>query len=263
MATARRKYFHVADSVADEPWSNDDLAALVRLMARMNTRWARNNLTPEEACRIRLGPTEVMAISGKRRADVAATSLRRLADVASMSVRLDGHIVEIEWPNFAEYQGFAARARPQRRPSASVTASVTATASAEEKKAPATPTPSASRSKGKSACPSELDPEAKERIRRWASENGVPVEHLGRAWAAFFDWAKSESKRKADWEAAFRNALRSGWVLPGRNGGGPDGESPAQARVRRTIEAARKVEAAIGRDPFRALAASAGKGVIQ
>lgn len=162
----RRKYFHVADSVADEPWSNDELAALIRLMGKMNTRWARNNLTPEQASTIRLGPTEIMAVSGKRRPDVALTLLERLADVASMSVRRDGYVVEINWPNFAEFQGYEGRARPQRGHSVSVSASVSVSELEEKTRAPS------------------ATPAARARVRRSAGQVDPRVEA---AWPAIRD----------------------------------------------------------------------------
>lgn len=164
MSEGRRRYFAVADSIADENWTNDELACLVRLMARMNGRWARDKLTPEEASTIHLGPTEMMAVSGKRRVDVAAKSLRHLADIASISLRCRGDVVEITWPKFPVFQNYAGRARPQRGRSASASAEASAEAEKKNRKeAPSAPPAerAPSPSKGK-ATPSALIPLAPE-----------------------------------------------------------------------------------------------------
>lgn len=116
MATARRNYFLVADKVQHEAWTNDQLAMIIRLMAHLHERWARDGRTAEEAGKCVLGKADAMRISGKHRPDIASMSLRCLADVASISVRCCGDVVEIDWPKFAEFQGMATRNRPEADP---------------------------------------------------------------------------------------------------------------------------------------------------
>lgn len=117
MATPRKHWFRVADSVLEETWTNDELAAVVRLLAAMNTQWARNGLDANQACKIRLGPSKVEQISGRRRRDVAVKSLERLANLTGMSVERDGNVLEIVWPKYAEMQelrpGPGAKASPR------------------------------------------------------------------------------------------------------------------------------------------------------
>lgn len=88
---------------------------IVRLMAFLNTRWARDGISDEEAGRCAISCIDVMAISGKRRADVARKSLRHLADVLSMSVEQQGDVTVIDWPKFATYQFIDTRRRGRGR----------------------------------------------------------------------------------------------------------------------------------------------------
>jgi len=101
----RRHYFRVADQIAHEPWSDHTLAMLVRLMAHMHERWARDGLTPEEACHCVLSKGNLARISGRHRGDIAEKSLRSLGDITSMSIQSRGEVLEIHWPKFAEFQG--------------------------------------------------------------------------------------------------------------------------------------------------------------
>lgn len=110
-------------------------------------------------------------------------------------------------------------------------------------------------------CPAELDLDAQARVRAWAFDRGITADQLDYAWQAVRDWAVSKRKRYADWEATFRNQLRKGWPLDGfGTAPGVERESPAQARERRTIEAARRVIERGPVDPFR-LALVAGSEV--
>ncbi len=113
MATERKRYFRVADAVGRETWTNDELACFVRLLAYMNSRRSRDRLDPGQACRATLRIEEVMAMSGKRRPDVARTLLERCAIVASISVEHRGNVSLIEWPKLAEFQGWPSEVREQ------------------------------------------------------------------------------------------------------------------------------------------------------
>ena len=105
MATPRKHYFRVADSVLRESWTNDDLATLVRLMAYLNQRWARDGLTSSQACRATLSAQDLMAVTGSQRLLTARSRLS--IAVASVSVRtsIRGAYTDIHWPKYAEFQG--------------------------------------------------------------------------------------------------------------------------------------------------------------
>ena len=233
MGEGRRRYFAVADSIADENWSNDELAALVRLMARMNSRWARDGLSPQQAATIHLGPTEIMAISGKRRVDVAAKSLRHLADIASMSVECLGDIVAITWSKFPDFQNYENRARPQRGRSASASASASAEEKRERESAPPAPAAPAARPPAPKRVligkPDILPDESKERLRAWAARKGFDRSVLNEGLDVFRDWEpKSPPYRRTleQWESAFKKIVREG-VADGKLGRG----KPTQAKL--------------------------------
>ncbi len=162
MSTPRKRWFRVADSIGRESWDNDTLALCIRLMAHLNTRWARDGLDGEEAAMVTLRPGDLMEIAGCRRLDRARARLATLAgeilaeraardplnirrtsaersrehplDVAgnltSMSVTYLGDITEIRWRKFAEFQewlsGGRVKAGPPHAPSASASASAPA-----------------------------------------------------------------------------------------------------------------------------------------
>ena len=140
MSTPRKRWFRVADSIGREPWDNDVLATCVRLMAHLNTRWARDGLDVDSAARVTLRPGDLMEITGRRRLDVARMLLRRLADLTSMSVTCPGDMTEISWPKFAEFQDWLSRLGEKSGKRGALSASASASAPAykkeEEKSAP-------------------------------------------------------------------------------------------------------------------------------
>ena len=57
--------------------------------------------------------------------------------------------------------------------------------------------------------PEALEPEQRERIRKWAKTK-YPFLHsfLGRHWAECRDWHRANGVLRYDWEAAFRSWIR-------------------------------------------------------
>jgi len=103
---ARRKaWFRVADSVLHDNFSNDQLAVWVRLLAAMNSRWARHGLTADEAGTIELSSREVALITGRFRRDVGEKSLRSLGDICGISVEREGELLRLSVPKFSDFQG--------------------------------------------------------------------------------------------------------------------------------------------------------------
>lgn len=201
--------------------------------------------------KVMLKPTDRMEIAGttdQQQADEAVSSLCR-----SMKYRLTRHPNrwEAHIRKFSKKQGFEPKELDQN--SATSPASETPipklrnseTPKAErgvEEAPPAPPAPRSPRVSGKRPCPEFLDEEAVDRIREWGSANGIEYHRLPAAWECFRDWAHSNDKRQANWEAGFRNALRRGWVLERRSANeSGEAESAAQAKVRRSKEAAARV----------------------
>lgn len=129
MATPRKRYFRVADSILFENWDDNQLATMVRLCAYLNVRWAREGRHADEACEADLCIADLFKITRKNRVDVARKSLQRLADVTSMSAERCGDVTRVRWRKFVEYQEFA---------SLSASASAASPASATQKKEPKT-----------------------------------------------------------------------------------------------------------------------------
>ena len=234
MATHRKHWFRVADSIQFEPWDNDLLATFVRLSAHMNTRWARDGRTPEEAATISLGPAQVAAICGKRRRDVAETLLSRLAEVTSMSVARRGDVTEIHWPKFPIFQRYqagtgAASENDSRAFVPPPTPTPTPTPTVRVKP-PSIPPPSG----GTTAIAPEAAPKTEQPAKRRRQRlPGVPapealsaeqqasldawcrraepemLAELPRIAARLLDWGRSKGEIRPDWVATIRNAVRS------------------------------------------------------
>lgn len=126
MATARKRWFRVADAILRKSWTNDELAALVRLMAYLNGRWAREGIPSEDAGHHAISLTDAMTITGKRRPDAAIRMLERLATITSMSVEHRTDIRQtsrecstdvclISWPKYPVFQGMTSPKMPPPR----------------------------------------------------------------------------------------------------------------------------------------------------
>lgn len=116
MATPRKAWFRVPDSIWEEGFSNDEIAFLVRLQAVMNTRWARNGLTAEEAGVCRLTRAQLLEVSGRGRGDVARKLADRCADLVSLRVEYDGDFTVIYWPKWPVFQQLDSRFRGKDDP---------------------------------------------------------------------------------------------------------------------------------------------------
>ena len=79
-------------------WDNDLLASMVRLMAYLSDRWARERVPHDEAGRAEISISDLMTITGKRRADIARKSAERWREVGEMSVQHRGDVTVILWP---------------------------------------------------------------------------------------------------------------------------------------------------------------------
>ena len=120
MASDRRSYVRVADSVLREPWGDRTLATLVRLMAFLNTRWARDRLTAEEAGDAFLRPQEMILVAGVTHVTRARKLLLALPEksrIGTLEVtpEIQGRVrgVRVRWSKFPEYQGYRDVGRPR------------------------------------------------------------------------------------------------------------------------------------------------------
>lgn len=122
MATDRKAWLKLPDSVLREPWDDATLATMVRLMSFLNTRWARDRLSSEEAATAFLTPQDAMLVTSTTNATRARRRLRELPErsgaqtleiVEATVGRLTG--VRVSWPEFVEFQGYPERECPGSR----------------------------------------------------------------------------------------------------------------------------------------------------
>jgi len=176
LATPRKHWFRVQDSILHEPWPLEVVGLSVKLMAYLNTRWAREGLTPEEACKAVLSPEALLALTVSRQITRAERVLDALVTRTGLVVEKFGESYSLFWPKFSEVQGFATPGMPRERPQISPSASASASAPAgrEESEEEAAPSVPAAAAAAPPAAPAE----------RWASllarEPGTPDEKV--AW---------------------------------------------------------------------------------
>lgn len=223
MATERRRWFYVADSVLREPWPNDVLATFIRLLAYLNQRRSRDRLDPDAACQAVIGKADLMAITGKLRLDVARTSLSRLAHVTSTSVEHQADVTLISWPNCAEFQGWLSDFRVDetrhRPPPVSGAPEHLLGGDSHSlippKKERSRSARSAPNGRGKIPMPEALNETERERLVLWCQKRGLAAQAAKYATQSVRDWAYANDRRKADWVRTIQSAIRAGWALEG------------------------------------------------
>lgn len=256
------KHFKVHCSVATHRKTaemfteNDLLATWVRLGILAVERFADRTSNS-----FRVSDRELMAITGKGRLDVARTLLSRLAHVSPTSASRDGDVWLISFPNFGKKQGFGFRNGAKTGASSSSSPTATATKAKEQEREPASRAARAPRKSPDVSFPGAMVQ------RDWdelAARHGVDPVRLEEVAAA---WAGEHDRRYAPkgWRMAIDRSLRDRWswtaslfARPAAPGALVERESPAQARERRTLEAARRVIERGNVDPFR-LALVAGR----
>ena len=214
MATPRRHWFKVADSIAREPWSNDQVATFVRLLAFLNSRRARDELGPEEASRCVLRPGDLSEITGRYTLRSARYQLDLLGDVVSITVQHRGELTSIEWLKCAEFQGWASESReiPGRKmPSP-------------------TPTPT----------PFPTPKEEKRRSRRVHLNAVLPADPGAPEWAALVDdvgFIETLSARcpVQDMEATLRAVVVRQWLIETLPAIAPYAHSKRQVAAKRCV----------------------------
>jgi hypothetical protein len=250
MATDRRAYVKIPDAILREPWDDATLADMIRLQVFLNTRWARDRLSAEEAGRVFLGPQEMMLITHTKNVTRARNRLLALAE-RSGGVTLDARSatvgrskgVIIEWPKFPKEQGYYDRDRPklgvisgQSRPPQTLPQ----THKQEEKnKEPAAAAARRSRSRSdgngkarKTAFPEPFPLDDRAALLVWAKSHGFNEQQVSMAVEAVADWAISNGKLKASWPRTIQGAMRAGWALTQRE----ETHDQMLARISREME---------------------------
>lgn len=215
MATPRKHWFRVADSILREPISVEQRGMLVGLMAYLNQRWARDGLSPEEACRALASQGALKDITGRSQLVHARSAMRLLSQCVSLSIREVGEFTEIYWPKWAEFQ------RLQSEPRAS-TETLDDSAVPPPQDAPArrktqdakNKTPRAARAPSTLA-PEELAPEDRDAVKAWRDRKHPEIrdQQLRDAWEQVYLWSHSKGKTAKRWRMAFMRYLDDGWPL--------------------------------------------------
>ena len=116
MATQRKRWFRVGDSILREDWDDATLATVLRLCAWLNQRWARDGIPHAEAGFATIGEMDAMKITNVKKPLTACKRLSNLPLLATLRGSQAellkgsaGYKVKIEWPNFAEFQEYGSR----------------------------------------------------------------------------------------------------------------------------------------------------------
>ncbi|MGH7292780.1 MAG: hypothetical protein ACREJT_16290, partial [Myxococcota bacterium] len=189
----RRPYFYVADSIANEPWTNDQLALVIRLQAKMHERWRTDRLSEEQASTIVLSTGELQHLAGVRSGRWARARLQYLPLLVTCKIVVLGEYHQIEWPKFAEFQWGQRRSAgdplAKRRPPKQKQKQKQNT----EEETPLPPSPKA----GRIECPERLPDAARERVIAWAKSNYPErLSELPTIWQRVRAWGESKSVRR-------------------------------------------------------------------
>ena len=232
MATPRKHWFRVADSVRDEPWSNDVAATFLRLSAHLNTRWARDGKRGSEAGSVVLPPAVLMALTGSGSLVRARRILDELAVHVSLTVHRQGANTVCEWPKFSIFQRYESEPgaehetdaplnlpSPQDAPARRKTQEDVGAETAPPPASPTTTVPQAAaeveperrtrRARGTGA-PDDLTPEEKSALLAWVRAKEPDAEPEIRALVdACLDHFRASGALKADWLATCRTWIRN------------------------------------------------------
>lgn len=257
MATPRKHWFKCPDSVADEDWTNDQLATLIRLQSRLNTRWARNGLGGEDAGRITLTAGDAIAVTHRSSFARAALLLRSCSACVSLTVRVERASVIIEWPKWPEFQGLHSRELPESRPLRDSDSDAPARRKTEEGRGEAASPPAPApppdpeppilrarktpKRRAGSQLTDPLDPAIREHVRNRAAEFNLDPKALE---IALMDWALGKGREYVDWNRQLGLMLRDRWdwtktLFAVGSQIENIRESAAQKRIRTTNDAAR------------------------
>ena len=227
MATPRKAWFRVADSILNEGWPPHVVGMLTLFSAWLNTRWAREGLSAEDACRGRLPIAVVMLITGARRADIAKKRLGLLADVSGMSLTNDGEDLLFSWPKFAEFQGYRTLEKPlppPPPPPPPLQKSKSPATRGRKRRSPRPPFPA-----------DGLSAEQLAGLRDWARDKGYDLDFVVSKVEDIRDWAIGGGEHRADWLAVIRGAIRRD-AAGGRNGSSRQGSFRGIGRSQTPIE---------------------------
>ncbi|MCL4684962.1 hypothetical protein KJ059_09460 [Myxococcota bacterium] len=106
----------MGDSIAREPWGNDLVATAVRLLANMNTRWARDGLSPDQGCVIELSAGQLMDLTGSGSLVRARRILRALAAHVTLTIEERGTFTRVAWRKVADFQQWPSGTRADPGP---------------------------------------------------------------------------------------------------------------------------------------------------
>lgn len=251
MATPRKRYFRVADSVLREGWDDATLARLVRLMAYLNQRWARDGLTASGAGDVWIPPADCVAIAGtaswrsSRDALVALPERSGVAIRASVERRRSVLGIHLSWPRFVEFQGFTEHGAPEvgaepgdeSAPSASASRDPRprpASASRDSGRAPPEDGPdpprAAERRRPTTEAPERLDDDQLAKLRAWARTKHPDLAgEVDRLAEVCLDHWRAKGERRADWPATVRTWIGKEAGFRRQRGGASTGRPSATA----------------------------------
>ncbi len=178
-------------------------------------------------------------LAGCRGVANARRKLGRLEASGGPSLCQEGAGWRLTIPNFAEKQGFqngngAAKGSPSASASASTTTTNTETPIVPAEKpqtpeggegevpqgdgkanGPSEPDPKPKRKPKATLCPDQLEPDQRYALLVWADKHSFTKSQVIHGFNAVKDWSHGNNRRRVDWVATIRNAIRRGWAVEG------------------------------------------------
>ena len=110
MATPRKRWTIIENSLLREPWARETKLTMALLAVCMSDRWAADLLTAEQGTRALLSPGDLTSITGFTDQAKAISALKAVGKLVTLKLRQQANgFVHVHWPKLAKTQRWPAR----------------------------------------------------------------------------------------------------------------------------------------------------------
>jgi len=258
MATPRKRWFRVADSVLREDWTRDQRSTFLGLLAWFNQRRARDGVSGQATCRASIPPGDLLTITVSDTLEDGRATLFAIRDRFQLRIIERGRFTEVHWPNLLNFQEWecpsAGQAPGKRRAAAGQTpgqqlpppirsesdpirSEPNQESIQEEEKiyesSAARPAAENKRKRpSKSQAPSDLDSAQKTALLAWVRAKQPTHEPQIRELVdACLEYHRGRGTPMADWVAACQTWIRRSRTMNGNQPNSPAARQDARAQL--------------------------------
>lgn len=257
MATPRKRWFRVAESILRDEMTVEQRSTFLGLLAWFNQRRARDGVRGSRAQEASIPPGDLLTITLQTTLDAAREFLRDVEKRFDLTIEERGAFTHVSWPMLAKFQEWGrpqnapttGRKRPERRPENAPRAAPSET---EPNRTISEPEPKKKKSKNGRApklprtdAPEQLTPEGRQYVAGYFADvsPGCVALDLEPRIESALRYYRREGKRFVDWAAAVVDNIVSLENLKRERNGEPKLRTREQARdLNRQLESAKQQE---------------------